>query len=117
MRLKGGQSTLEYTVLIVIVLAALLATTLYIKRGIQGRWKDAADNLGEQYDPTVARTFIYSALNTSAFTNVYLQNVEIPVYNTLTDEFINTVNALGTYRYDSVNTIETKTGQSTIDSY
>ena len=46
---RKGQSTLEYAVLIVIVIAALLAMNQYIKRGIQGRLKSATDDVGDQF--------------------------------------------------------------------
>ncbi len=50
-RRKKGQSTLEYAILIIIVLAALLSIQVYVKRGIQGRFKSAADDIGEQFSP------------------------------------------------------------------
>ncbi len=46
---KKGQSTLEYAVLIIIIIGALLSIQVYIKRGIQGRLKQAADDSGDQY--------------------------------------------------------------------
>lgn len=46
---KRGQSTLEYAVLIIIVVAALLSIQVYIKRGVQGRLKSSADDIGDQY--------------------------------------------------------------------
>ena len=46
---KRGQSTLEYAVLIVVIIGALLTIQVYIKRGIQGRLKSAADDIGDQY--------------------------------------------------------------------
>jgi hypothetical protein len=52
MRLKrGGQSMLEYSILICIIIAAFITMQIYIKRGFQGRWKSAVDELGDQYDP------------------------------------------------------------------
>lgn len=48
---KRGQSTLEYAILIVIVIGALIAIQVYIKRGIQGRLKSATDDIGDQYSP------------------------------------------------------------------
>ena len=47
---KRGQSTLEYGILIAIVVAALLAIQIYMKRGVQGRLGSAADDIGEQFD-------------------------------------------------------------------
>ncbi len=51
LRKMKGQSTLEYAVLIIIVIGALLSIQMYIKRGIQGRLRSAADDIGDQYDP------------------------------------------------------------------
>lgn len=51
LRKMKGQSTLEYAVLIIIVIGALLSIQVYIKRGVQGRLKGAADDIGEQYSP------------------------------------------------------------------
>ncbi|HLD70013.1 MAG TPA: hypothetical protein VJA17_04530 [Candidatus Omnitrophota bacterium] len=44
-----GQSTLEYAVLIIIIIGALLSIQAYIKRGVQGRLKQATDDVGEQF--------------------------------------------------------------------
>ena len=46
---KRGQSTLEYAVLIVVIIGALLTIQVYIKRGVQGRLRSAADDIGDQY--------------------------------------------------------------------
>ena len=46
---RRGQSTLEYAVLIVVIIGALLTLQVYIKRGVQGRLKSAADDIGDQY--------------------------------------------------------------------
>ena len=48
-RRKKGQSTLEYAILIIIIIGALLSLQVYIKRGIQGRLKSATDDIGDQY--------------------------------------------------------------------
>ena len=49
LRKKKAQSTLEYAVLIIIVIGALLSIQVYIKRGVQGRLKQAADDVGDQF--------------------------------------------------------------------
>ena len=51
LRKRKGQSTVEYAVLIIIIIGALLSIQLYIKRGIQGRLRSAADDIGEQFSP------------------------------------------------------------------
>jgi len=49
LNIKRGQSVLEYAILMVIIIAALLTLQTYIKRGIQGRLKSATDDIGSQY--------------------------------------------------------------------
>ena len=44
-----GQNTLEYIVLIIIIIGALLSIQVYIKRGVQGRLKQATDDVGDQF--------------------------------------------------------------------
>jgi uncharacterized protein (UPF0333 family) len=44
-----GQSTLEYVILIGFVVAAIIAMGVYMKRGVQGKLKESADQVGEQY--------------------------------------------------------------------
>jgi uncharacterized protein (UPF0333 family) len=48
-----AQSILEYAVLIIVVVAALLAMQAYFKRGIQGRARSSADEIsgGSMYAP------------------------------------------------------------------
>ena len=48
-RNRKAQSTLEYAILVVIVIAALLTLQTYIKRGIGGRLKQASDDIGDQF--------------------------------------------------------------------
>ena len=64
---KRGQSTLEYAVLIVVIIGALLTIQVYIKRGVQGRLKSAADDIGDQYSDgnmnSIKTTFRNSATN------------------------------------------------------
>ncbi len=49
--LHAGQSTLEYAVLIAVVAAAAIGMQIYVKRGIQGRLRQSADQVGEQFTP------------------------------------------------------------------
>ena len=50
-RFNKGQSTLEYAILVIVVIAALLTISAYVKKGIQGRAKSATDDIGGQYEP------------------------------------------------------------------
>ncbi len=51
MQRRRGQSAVEYAVLIVLVVAALLAMQLYMKHGIMGKHRQTADEWGEQFSP------------------------------------------------------------------
>ena len=46
---RGGQSLLEYALMIVVLLVVIVAMNLYFKRGLQGRWKQTTDQIGEQF--------------------------------------------------------------------
>ena len=67
---KTGQSTLEYAILVVIVIAALLTMNLYLKGGLRGRVKSAADDIGDQFESGGMN--IYKRTNTSS--NTYEEN-------------------------------------------
>jgi len=49
---RKGQSTLEYALIIAVVVAGLLLMQHYVRRGYAGRLKSASDDIGDQYDPT-----------------------------------------------------------------
>lgn len=51
-----AQSTLEYAILIVVVIMALIGIQAYLKRGIQGRMRDSADQIGEQFSAEFSET-------------------------------------------------------------
>lgn len=50
LRNRTAQSTLEYAVIIAVVVAALLAIQIYMKRGVQGKLRESTDQVGEQFD-------------------------------------------------------------------
>ena len=50
-RKTKGQSTLEYVILVAVVVAALIAMGIYMKRGLQGRLRESTDQVSEQYSP------------------------------------------------------------------
>lgn len=47
---RKGQSTVEYGLLIAVVILALIAGSLYVKRGLQGRIRESSDQVGRQFD-------------------------------------------------------------------
>ena len=80
-----AQSLVEFAVLLILVIAVFLGMNSYIKRGIQGRWKSAIDDFGDQYDPkqTNSNTF-YSAL-TDANTLITTQPAQGGFFTTRED--------------------------------
>ncbi|MBD3263866.1 MAG: hypothetical protein GF375_02035 [Candidatus Omnitrophica bacterium] len=51
-RMKKAQSTLEYALLITVVIGALLTMQNYLKRGMQGSLRDKSDQISEaHYSP------------------------------------------------------------------
>lgn len=48
-RMNSAQSILEHSVVTVCFIVALVAMGAYIKRGMQGKYKEVADSLGPQY--------------------------------------------------------------------
>ncbi len=63
---KRAQSTLEYAVLVIVIIGALLSIQVYIKRGVQGRLKSAADDIGDQY--SVGNTNVIKTTKTNSKT-------------------------------------------------
>ncbi len=74
-----GQSTLEYAVLIVVIIAALIAMQVYLKRGVQGRMRESSDQIGDQFSPgyTVSNRVKHTFANTIEHTDAYSTTTEI----------------------------------------
>lgn len=62
---RRGQTTLEYAVLIIIIVGALFTIQVYIKRGLQGRMKSAADDIGDQFSPGNTEVEIRNSSNSA----------------------------------------------------
>lgn len=66
--MRRAQSTLEYIFLIALVAAALIATLVYIKRGLQGNLRQLSEQAGAgAYDPrnTVGRSVTTKSLTST----------------------------------------------------
>lgn len=73
---KKSQSILEYAVIIACIAAALVSMQIYIKRGIQGRLRQAADDIGEQYAPVNVDSNITITLDSTSTINSELVLLE-----------------------------------------
>lgn len=67
---KKAQSTLEYVVVITVILAAFLAIQTYFKRAMQGRWKESVDDLGDQYDPQGTNSLVVHSMISNTTTTI-----------------------------------------------
>jgi Flp pilus assembly pilin Flp len=107
MRNRKGQSILEYTVILVIILGVVIAMKDYVKRGVQGRWKAASDDFGDQYDPQwVNSNVVYGTVVNS-------QSI-VSVVNGSDNSTGVLVQGQWTNRLDLSNSLDTKTGFSQV---
>jgi Flp pilus assembly pilin Flp len=57
-----AQSTIEYAMMVACLAAALIGMQIYIKRGVQGRIRSAADEIGGQYSATTTRSSLTQSI-------------------------------------------------------
>ena len=100
---RRGQSVLEYTILLVIVIAALVAMQAYLKRGVQGHWKESVDGLGEQYDQGRTNSIITHQMQSTSESR--MQTVKTTN---------NSVEGYYTMRSDASSSQETRNGHITV---
>jgi len=93
---KRAQSTLEYAILIGVIVAGLIAMQVYLKRGFQGKLRESADSMGEQFSPG----YTTSNYTTNSFTNstetlnneITTTNIQNQVTNRWGNEQVSTFN-------------------------
>lgn len=76
---RKAQSTLEYGVVIAVVVAALVAMQAYVKRGLQGKIKESADQIGEQFSPEHTSGTITTSTTSESTENVTIDSQGRPV--------------------------------------
>ncbi|MDD3296159.1 MAG: hypothetical protein PHU64_02245 [Candidatus Omnitrophica bacterium] len=64
-KIQKAQSTLEYALLIGVVVGALLAMQNYLKRSVQGRMQVIGDQMGDQYSPGMTHRYENMAMSTN----------------------------------------------------
>ena len=106
---RKGQTILEYTVIMIIILGVMITMKDYIKRGIQGRWKAATDDFGDQYDPQHVNALINYMTQSNA------QSIVTVVNGTYVDG-TDTQKGQWTNRIDMSNSWESKTGFTQVGS-
>ena len=66
---KKGQSTLEYAMIIAVVVGGLIAMQIYMKRSVQGKLRQSTDSIGGQFEAanttsTITRTHVGKTVST-----------------------------------------------------
>lgn len=105
--MNKAQSTLEYAVLVVIVVAALLTMQVYIKRGLQGNWRKSVDDLGDHYEPGNTESIINYAILSNTQSNYSLSKTLAECQSS----------GCLSYRADSTNSLETRNINENIAGY
>lgn len=74
---KKGQATLEYGIIIAVLVAGLIAMQTYLKRAYQGKLRQAGDEIGEQFSPgyTLGTRNIITNLSTNEFVTITTDNM------------------------------------------
>lgn len=100
-----GQSTLEYALIISVVVGALLAMQIYMKRGMEGRMRKASDDIGKQFDADA--TYVSEVTNKTGTT---VEEVKTTGESTVYSGSAPTGTAQGTEEKTEVRSTETVTG-------
>jgi Flp pilus assembly pilin Flp len=75
-KIKGrkAQSVLELSVIIAVIAVTLVATSVYMKRAMQGKLKAVADDIGEQYSPLYTDSETTTQVNSTATSDMKIEN-------------------------------------------
>lgn len=71
MKRDKAQSILEYCIVIACIIASLVAMSIYVKRGIQGRLKTLSDSIGEPYSPKNTSSDITTNIESDTTSLIY----------------------------------------------
>jgi len=79
---RKAQSTLEYALIIGVVVAGLLLMQHYVRRGLAGKYKSSSDDLGEQFEPA-KYTATFTVGQTSNVKQAVADRVAATTHNTV----------------------------------
>lgn len=71
---KSGQSFIELTGLILCLIVALMTARFYLSRAIQGRIREASDEIGEQYDAQKTVSDMTTFVLRDVYTDIYRES-------------------------------------------
>ena len=112
--LNTCHSTIEFAVLIIIIIAAFIAMQVYLKRGIQGRLRGNTDSIGEQYDPqkTSSDFTVSRASNITTVLTTQPAKVEVEVNGVIASDLISMTQTDAHTAYDNT----TRSGWEKVDA-
>jgi uncharacterized protein (UPF0333 family) len=79
---KKAQSTLEYAIIIAVIVGALFAIQIYMKRGMQGKLRESTDSIGEQFEAGMTSNLV-TMTTSKATTNQQTINDGVTTTNLL----------------------------------
>ncbi len=62
---EKAQSTVEYAIIIAVVISALLAMQFWMRRGVMGKLRDSSDQIGDQFNPFAAAHDVDKGFNST----------------------------------------------------
>lgn len=83
---KKAQTTAEYAILIAIVVGAVVAMQVYVRRGLQGRVKDAVDHVGTYTETLGEAGGAPIAFSTSQYEPYYQRGTQATNQDSNSDE-------------------------------
>jgi uncharacterized protein (UPF0333 family) len=80
-RKNRAQSTLEYAILIGVIVAGLIGMQVYLKRGYQGKLRASADDMGDQFSAGYSTYSYKTSTNTSSTEDVKDETTTTTIHN------------------------------------
>lgn len=77
--MRKAQSVLEYAVVVVVFISALLAMQIYLKRSVQGRLRETADSIGQQYSPGNTSSVMYMSSDSNSQSTSTTEEIDVPI--------------------------------------
>lgn len=71
---KSGQNFIELTGLILCLIVALFTARFYLSRALQGRIREASDEIGEQYDAQKTVSDMTTIVYRDIYTDIYRES-------------------------------------------
>ena len=114
-----AQVILEYAVWVAVVVAAIIAMQIYMKRGIEGGYRGVADSFGRQYSPGKTQSgWVTTVRGTTGAVSRLRPNQTVTVNGiSRTVDIMETTTYIGQILASSGNTVTVVPGNQTTESF